>query len=128
MVKRRCVSAPAPGGDKSTSSGPSTYPPAILLRTALAQIVLKYLQDVRHIPPSQADTDMLVAVIEQRAGKQKHACTLKDFGTETLSPSALQTREGNRPCQRPAPFQNLVMPCEESIEDGEVVSDDRHIA
>ena len=73
----------------STNLGRSALSPVVLLRTVFAQIVLKYFQDLRQISPSQADTEMLVAMIEQRAGKQKYAGALEDFSTEALCSSVL---------------------------------------
>src|SRR5471032_299054 len=65
--------------------GPVGSSPVVLLRTAFAQIVLKYLQDVGQVSPSQTNPEMLLVVIEQRAGQQqKHASTFEDFGTEAI--------------------------------------------
>ena len=76
--------------------GPVRSSPVVLLRTAFAQIVLKYFEDIGQVSPSQANPEMLVAVIEQRAGQQKHAGTFEDFGTEALCSAALQARESDR--------------------------------
>jgi len=64
----------------------------VLLRTALKQIVLNYFQYLRHISAPKANTEMLVAMIEQRAGKQKYAGALEDFSTEALCSSVLPGR------------------------------------
>jgi hypothetical protein len=73
----------------STNLGRSALSPVVLLRTVFAQIVLKYFQDLREVSPSKANAEMLVAVIEQRAGQQKYAGELEDFRTEAICSSVL---------------------------------------
>jgi hypothetical protein len=85
-----------PRGEKIDKPGRVSSPPVVLLRTALTQIVLNYFQDLRQVPPPKANTEMLVAMIEQRAGQQKHAGTLQDFCTKTLCSTVLQARESDR--------------------------------
>src|ERR1700712_2664957 len=114
-----------PGGEKILAGRLS---PVVLLRTVLAQIVLDYFQDVGEVPTPKANTEMLVAMIEQRAGEQEHAGTLKDFCTKPLGSAALQARESDRSGGRPSPLQHLLMTFEEGIEDGQVIPDNRHIA
>jgi hypothetical protein len=124
----QCALALAPGRGEIDKLGRVGSSAAVLLRTALAQIVLNYFQDLGHVSPSKANTEMLIAMIEQRAGQQKHAGTLQDFCTKTFCSAALQARKSDRSGGRPAPLQPLLRAFEERIEDGQVISDNRHIA